>query len=355
MRDFVKPDPSPQLQTLLEDPANYGFFEVVRFLCELHPDAPMPGGKGPYAQEVVRFIQDASMAFPPGDIRDIQKKVYGSREKYEVQATFLGLSGAGTPLPLSLITDLGIEGEEFETDRAYLDMIHHRLYGLLFQAQHRLEGIRSLGAAGEKVDDHAPLELVGPALRRGGVSLRYLSSEDLMGLAPALVQGQASLEMLELSLARVLREVIGADSEIEVVPMTGTWVALEPEERWCLGRDGCALGQETVLGQEAWVRSLGATICIRKLPWERYHAGWVQAQHACGKMREMIGLLLSEPIEWALEFEIVDLPAPGWLLGEHALGASSWLMGPQCETLTAHRLLPSLEELQVAQRQGIRQ
>lgn len=348
MSDMTPFDPHPQLAELLADPGNYGFFEVVRLLCAQFPDAPLPGGQGPYAKEAVRFVQDASMAFPPGDLRKVALEPYGDQEKYEVQATFLGLSGAGTPLPLSLVTELGIEGEEFETDRAYLDLVHHRLYGLLFQAQYRLESIRSLGACGDEVGAHAPLELVGPALSRGGVSLDYLSAEDLIGLSPALVQGQASVEMLEMSLARVLREELGETGRVELLPMTGAWVALESDERWVLGQESMVLGGNTVLGEEAWVRSLGATIKVSGLSWALYQRCWVQCLRVYGKIREMCALLLAEPVHWALELEIGDLPDSGWCLGEHGLGASSWLLGPQCETLKASRALPQLCEVQAA-------
>lgn len=330
----------PELQKLLGDPGAFGFFPVVRFLSELAPDLPGPGSKGPYAKERIRFVQDPSMGFPAGDISDIAVVRDGEQNRFLVQATFLGLSGAGTPLPVSLVTELCIQDEALDSERAYLDWIHHRLYGLLYQANVRLAEIRELPREGKARVTHPQLELVAPSLGQRSVSQgASLEDRDLLDLAPALTQGNASLELVELAAARVLAPFLGPDSRIELIPMTGAWADLQPQDQWSLGAPANALGENTILGEQAWVRSLGVTLRISGLPWSLYQARWVEDQEPLLRLRALCDLLVAEPLRWDLEIEVAQLPAQGWMLGQHALGASSWLLSSDCETLIERRTL----------------
>lgn len=330
----------PELDRLLKQPEAFGFFEVVRFLSERWPDAPSPGGRGPYSKERIRFVQDPSMGFPAGDLRDVSKDALVPYERFVVQATFLGLSGAGTPLPASLVSELCIPDESLDSERAYLDWIHHRLYGLLYQASHRLSEIRQLPKASERRVTHPQLELLAPSLGQGGSSgAQDFQQFDLLDIAPVIAQGNASLEVVEMAVARVLAPYLGSNSRIELCPMTGAWAQLQAQDRWSLGAQSILLGEHTMLGDQAWVRSLGVTLRIYGLPWEIYQSLWVQGQAPLLRLRALCELLIAEPLIWTLDVEVVELPVHGWTLGQDALGASSWLLSPECETISERRTL----------------
>lgn len=336
----------PQLEALLADPGSFGFFEVVRFLSERFPDAPGPGGKGPYAQERIRFVQDPSMGFPAGDLSGVVRDTQGAHDCFEIQATFLGLSGAGTPLPPSFVTDLCIQDAAMDADRAYLDWIHHRLYGLLYRANQRLHELRCAPKSGQTTRSHPQLELIAPAIGQANDDGADLAQNDLLGLAPVLSQGNASVEMVEMCLARVLGPYLGPHSRVELVPMTGAWVDLQPQDRWVLGHEGVSLGENTMLGDQAWVRSLGVTLCILGVPWSLYQRHWVQTQTALLRAQDLCRRLVEEPLVWDLALEVVDLPTEGWILGQDALGASTWLLSSECETLWERRTLTELLAVQ---------
>lgn len=332
--------PDPELDRLLDAPETFGFFEVVRFLNERWPDAPSPGGKGPYSKERIRFVQDPSMGFPAGDLRNVCRDPDVPYERFVVQSTFLGLSGAGTPLPASLVSELCIQDESLDCERAYLDWIHHRLYGLLYQASHRLSEIRQLPSAGDGRMTHPQLELVAPALGQGAsTGAQDVGQFNLLDIAPVVAQANASLEVVEMALARGLEPYLGAKSRIEICPMTGAWAPLQAQDRWSLGAKTTLLGENTMLGEQAWVRSLGVTVCIYDLPWELYQSHWVQDQAPLMRLRALCELLVAEPLEWKLDIEVVELPVHGWTLGQDALGASSWLLSSDCETIVECRTL----------------
>ncbi|MBU1920263.1 type VI secretion system baseplate subunit TssG, partial [bacterium] len=59
------------------------------------------GGRGPVADEPIRFRPEVSVGFPPTDVRRITVRPGADGEPtYQIDVTFMGLYGVSTPLPL---------------------------------------------------------------------------------------------------------------------------------------------------------------------------------------------------------------------------------------------------------------
>ena len=80
---------------LVEEGHRFSFFQAVRLIERLRPDAARVGHQGPVAREAVRFRPALDFSFAPSDIASIEETPDG----FAMTITFLGLYGAVSPCP----------------------------------------------------------------------------------------------------------------------------------------------------------------------------------------------------------------------------------------------------------------
>ncbi|MBL9039464.1 MAG: type VI secretion system baseplate subunit TssG, partial [Archangium sp.] len=76
-----------------------GFFRFVALMERLTAGAARIGGDGPVADEAIRFRHNPALTFSAGDLSAVEM-TFGATTRFEVETTFLGLTGSSTPLPL---------------------------------------------------------------------------------------------------------------------------------------------------------------------------------------------------------------------------------------------------------------
>jgi type VI secretion system protein ImpH len=108
----------------------FHFFQAVRLLEAYFPDAPPPGTSANPTAERIRFRPDPAMVFPPADVRSVTLDEDGA----EVTATFMGLYGVASPLPVYFYEDLATEAESTLPLRHFLDIFNPRLYSYFYRA-----------------------------------------------------------------------------------------------------------------------------------------------------------------------------------------------------------------------------
>jgi type VI secretion system protein ImpH len=147
---------APSVDHLIKNARQYSFFEAVRLLQALHPDAPKLGRQGPPERERIRLRPLLSLGFPTSDIESaelIGEHASGAHDagaptRYRLDVTFLGLYGPSSPLPVHYTEDMVRHEEDESLLRGFLDIFHHRLLSLLYRAWEKYRHSVQFDAAG---------------------------------------------------------------------------------------------------------------------------------------------------------------------------------------------------------------
>lgn len=241
-----RPPAAGVAQALFTEPYGFDFFQAVRVLEALRPHtAPAGEGSRP-ADEAVRFRATPALSFAPSDVAGVADGKDGGPP--EITVAFLGLAGAGGPLPRPFTEWVLHQARAGDTGpRDFLDLFHHRLISLMYRARARHRVSLSRAPADETGPGRWLFSLIGlgtPGLR------------DRMPLPDRALLGYAALFAGEVRSGMGLECVVGAHFGVRarVVPFTGRWIAIEPDDWTRIGATGQSrtLGMDAVLGRRAW-------------------------------------------------------------------------------------------------------
>lgn len=227
-------------------PYRFDFFQAVRVLEMMRP-AAAPAGEGSRpADEAVRFRATPALRFAPSDVTAVAESADGGPP--EMTVAFLGLAGAGGPLPRPFSEWVLRQARAGDTGpRDFLDLFHHRLIALMYRARARLRVSLSRVPA----DETAPGRWLFALMGLGTPGLR-----DRQPVPDRALLGYAALFAGEVRSAMGLEVVVGSHFGVRacVVPFTGGWIAIEPDDWTRIGATGQnrALGMDAVLGRRAW-------------------------------------------------------------------------------------------------------
>lgn len=323
------PPARPQtLARLLARGPQFGFMESVRYLQSLYPKAAQPGRSGPYRDERIRFRHNPSLSFSAGDLDAVfADELEDGRERIVVQANFLGLSGSVSPGPSYIAEELAQPGEGVEVQRAYFDLFHHRLYGLLFRGITQYDLPSQLAGENRNTWISRLACLCGLDLERNA-DFHYLDALDILRIAPLLATRVRSAKVLEIALNNTLREHLGPTSQCRIESFCGDWSSLDEDSRICLGQANHKLGHSTVLGRELAHRAAKAKVVIEPLREDQFR-DFVRGGPAYGAIYELLQVMIDDPVDIEVDLRIQRQDAQSWCLGRSRLEIDSWLSGPQ--------------------------
>jgi type VI secretion system protein ImpH len=239
---------APLAQALFEEPYRFDFFQAVRLLqCQARPECAAIGQAGPPAHEAVRFLARRGLAFPASSIDRIEPPA-DPRNPATMTVSFLGLTGPSGVLP-RVYTEL-IPERPRGGDRAlaaFFDLINHRVISLFYRAWEKPR----VALDAERGDHGRFAGHVFALMGLGLASLRQRHAVPdgvLLKYAAYFAQQRRPAVVLEA----LLRDYSGLP--VEVIPFTGRWITLDPDDRSTLGGRGGqnALGVSTVLGSRVW-------------------------------------------------------------------------------------------------------
>jgi len=289
---------SDALTSLLASARTLPFEElVVRLEQRLGPAARVGGDAGSDRARI-RFRHDPALCFHESDVveaRLVPEERGGLR--VDVTTSFLGLTGAVSPLPPLWIEALARDDDGSAVEGALLDIFHDRILRLLYR------GLRERDVT-DLQGGHAFIEtcslLLGGLLPSHAERLTGLGRADLMRLAPLLVAGAPSAQRLALAVRTVLEDVLEGAS-VQVREWTGGYVRLEPAHRARLGH-GMRLGGNTLLGARLAAPASAITLEIGPLcPLACARLGPGEALHV--RLRAVIALFAPETVQVAVRLQ----------------------------------------------------
>jgi type VI secretion system protein ImpH len=188
----------------------------------------------------LRVHPELSLDYPQSDITWIQERENG--QGYEIETTFFGLYGVSSPLPGFYTEELfDDDWDEQKAARGFLDIIHHRLYPMLYQAwlKYRFnfnaiehnnsqywEIIYSLIGLSEEFRNKLP---------NPGMLLKYTG---IIGMHPKSQLG------LQTILSDMFKHI-----PISIEPCVKRQVKIIPQQKCLLGQQNNTIGQDSVVGE----------------------------------------------------------------------------------------------------------
>ncbi len=309
-------------QELYEAGYRFDFFQAMRLLRLLHPGPARTGRGVQPRQEPVRLRASVEMAFPPSDIVQVEKPSRPGSPP-EMTVAFLGLGGALGPLPRpfsQLLRDRTRAGDTGLRD--FLDIFHHRLLSLLYQARQ----LRRVWLEPGPSEAHAVARYLYSFMGLNAPGLqKRLEVEDrvLLRYAGLLARRPVSAGALQALLSDWLK------AGVHLRLPQGSWLPLEAEQWMRLGPTGSnqSLGQDAVLGTRAWQEQAGLGLVIGPLSWRRY-VDLLPGSRGLGALRSLTRFALGPGPEVGLELRLrtEEIPEqPLTTVGGPRLGWTSWL------------------------------
>lgn len=248
---------------------DFAFFQAVRWMQRLSQAADPIGSFRSPGLEPLRLATHASLAFPAGEIQDLDFERDGPPK---MTVNFFGLHGALGVLP-TRFTELIIERGAARdwTLRDFLDIFNHRMISLLYRAWEKYrfpvtyEREAEFGEGEDRFTGYL-LDLIGLGTR-GLQNRQALHDHTLVSYEGLFAQFPRSAVSFRLMLA----DYFGVP--VEVQPFAGTWRPLDAGSRTCLDEPPSQseqLGVGIVLGDEIWDQQSVVRVRIGPMPLGQY-------------------------------------------------------------------------------------
>lgn len=242
-------------EQLLAHGERFSYFQAIRLLR-------LFGKARGMSIDSLRIRPRLSLGFPENDIDRIEPREGGG---YRITANFFGLYGVASPLPTYYTEDLFEEEREGRhAMRDFLDVIHHAMYPLLFDAwrKHRLQDrVVEDGDAGVLDQLYA---FIG--LRDGDLRAGLPAADGLLRYAGLFNMHPRSASGLHTLLADAFRP-----AKVWVDCCTLQHVPIPTDQRLRLGQQAHELGETTYLGSQIDDYSGSITITLSDLPEDSFH------------------------------------------------------------------------------------
>jgi type VI secretion system protein ImpG len=303
------------MNDLLERGHEFSFVQVMRLARRFLDPRGKEGLPEVPWQDRVQIRPELSLAFPASDVSRVERD--GSNLR--LTATFLGLYGSSSPLPIFYTEDLLDEASNDESViRDFLDIIHQRLYHLYFQCWSKYRLFIRVVEENNPIDRERLYCLIG----LGEKELRDTvpDSWSLLRYAGLFTQYPRSA----LGLATILRDAL-KEQRIKIIQNVKRMVPIPQDQRMRMGMTGCCLGVDTVLGSEIADQMGKSRIEIGPLTWEAYN-DFLPGTRQNKKLASLVRFYLTDPLEVELKLILAAGEAKPIVLGDPAarLGLNTW-------------------------------
>jgi type VI secretion system protein ImpH len=303
----------------------FDFFQSVRLLESYFPNGKNPGETSDVAHEQIRFRPHSGLAFPATDVRSVEL-LDGKPERARIIATFMGLYGVDSPLPVYFYDSIATETDESKPLRDFLDIFNHRLYSLFYRSWKKYrfalhyskpstrEGlvVRALSLAGlgtKKAVDDAAMPAIRLASFCGFLSTRVRNADGLKSMVAEILGGV----------------------QVSVLENIPRWVTIAQRSR--IGKvGGFAVGSTACLGERVFDMSGKFRIAIGPLSLQQYLL--LLPRGASAKLLQfLVRLYVRDYLDYDVQLNLSTNEIPSHKLGdgESRLGLTTWLGKPRTE------------------------
>ena len=312
---------------LRNEPWNFQFFQAVRLLERFGAGKPVGRFVEHPLEEAVRFSSNPALVFPPSQIAAMD---WTEGKQARMTVNFMGLVGqlGVLPTPYTEWVNDRLRSKD-PTTRDFLDIFHHRLISLFYQAW---EKYRFPVAYERDRDDRFTrylLSFIG--LGTDGLR-RRLSVPD-----EALVYYTGLLALQPRS-ATALRQILQDYFQVpvEIEQFVGTWRPIPESNQSRVGDDrefSEQLSLGAIAGDEVWDQQSTARVVLGPLTLKQY-LEFLPIGSAYGPLRELTEFFSRWEIDFEVQLILKRDETPGVLLEyelppteptEPMLGWTTWI------------------------------
>ncbi|MBV7298319.1 type VI secretion system baseplate subunit TssG [Enterovibrio paralichthyis] len=237
---------------------SYNFYQLVELLHLIEGLDPECINS---TSSKLTFSSNPSLGFAASDVSSL---VQTSQKRMKIETSFLGMSGAQSPLPSYFLEEILTENEETGLRKPFLDFFNHRLISLVFQIWRKY---RYYIRFKEDATDTFSAQLF---------ALVGLGDKELRGETPinwCKMLSYAGMLAGKSRSPQVVSGIIAHCFDLEDVSIR-QWelrqVAIPEEQKMTLGKANVALGVDSVIGESVQDRCGKFVICIGSLSQERF-------------------------------------------------------------------------------------
>jgi type VI secretion system protein ImpH len=301
------------------------FFTTISLFERLTPGSVRIGGDGPINEERLRFRHDPAMSFSAGDISHAKVAVLPKSPErsllediavFEVMTTFLGLTGAASPLPLYMVEEVLHEDDDSPVRRHFLDIFHHRLLSLLYRS------VMKYMPAREHVTTKDDVWMLR-ALALGGLDPEIQTVSDkiprhtLVRLIPLLSGRGRNTRTTQKATREILGDLLGVVPEVSVRELAGGWIKVDEDQQMSLGAHNCELGLTAILGQHTYDRAGRFAMRVGPLTRKQYRR-FLKDGDLLPVVKEIVHLSSKESLDYDLELLLRGDEVPTFVLSRSA-------------------------------------
>jgi type VI secretion system protein ImpH len=302
---------------LFAEPWRFDFFQAVRLLERLRPDATAVGEGPDPSREAIRFVSRVGLEFAASEIQDLRPP--DGDQPPVMTVNFMGLAGLEGPLP-RVDTERILERvrQKDTAFRDFLDIFNHRLISLMVRARKAHAPALSNGEPHQTPLAHYLQSLFGTGLR--SLQNRMPVHERLLlHYAGILSQRPRSASGLE----RMLADYFGVS--VRIRQLVGQWRNIEPEQCSRIGLSGRnqALGN-AVLGARYWDQQGGLEVELGPMTLPEFQ-DLLPAGKGYPTLCELTRFYLGNDCEFRFRLVLAAAEVPASRLGETRLRWTSWL------------------------------
>jgi type VI secretion system protein ImpH len=323
---------SSPLAQYKQDAKRFDFFRLLYLLERLAPNDARLGYTGPVRDETIRLRTDPALVFASSDIVGFETVRGPDRvERTNVTASFLGLVGAASPLPTHFVESvaLAVHQDQPQVVRELLDVIHHRLYSLVYRAWSKYRHAFAYQSEGK--DDFTRRMFCAVGIDGFSKHNLPLNPFYFLRFAPLLAGKSRSARGLSIVLDQLLG---GIDVDIE--QFVGHWTKIEKPLRNKLGVANHQLGESMVLGRYVYDGSGRFAVKLGPLQYDDY-ISFLPGGHRRPFMQKIINTFTPGIHDVMLELHVDLESAPRFQLGSprsSTLSRTCWLGGSQRKNFT---------------------
>jgi type VI secretion system protein ImpH len=295
--------------------------------------------------EPVRFRHDPDLVFHAGDVSAVKVTQEGGLVRAVMTTTFLGLTGAASPLATVFAEDvLRAELQEESSLRNFYDLFHHRLISLFYRTWKKYRFTAGFHLDGADTFTRRMLSFVGVDL--AGPPKRGLEPLQLLALCPLLATRTRPERTLHLVLEMILPKI-----SVAIETFVLRKVSIRPEDQCTLRRHNNVIGQSFVIGRQVSDRSGRFRIVLGPVDFPTFQALMPGgARH--DKLRDVVLQFSPYNLEAELEVILGDEHSVRFQLGNEngaRLGVNTHLPREHSKGMRGRVVLSYSDEISIPQ------
>lgn len=317
--------PEATLASFAAHARRFNFFRLIYLLERLFPNAARIGTTGPASAERIRVRSESSLVFASSDVSSLSERKFPDGEsRTEITAAFLGLYGAASPLPPYFVERiaLGVHQGGPQPVRELLDVIHHRLFSLVYRSWGKYR--HSVGYLHGGKDRFTQRMFCSVGIDGFGSRETPLDPFYFLRFAPLLASKSRSARGLKVVLDHLLS---GIPNDIE--QFVGAWTLIEKPLRNKLGVSNHQLGENLVIGRYVFDGSGRYKISLGPLGYDDY-LSFLPGGHRRPFMQSVVDTFSPGIHDVMLDLHVDLEAAPKFQLGSprsSTLSRTAWLGG----------------------------